>query len=262
MTTAVSDGRTSSSTSGPQRANRILLEALVWLPVDRKPKLAEQIAAEIERHIVEREWPVGQVLGSEATLAEEHGVSRAVMREATRILEHHLVVSSRRGTGGGLVVVEPEMEAVLPAMAMFLDYQGVSPAQLFESRSVIELAAVELAAERITEEASGRLRQALRSEEAELSDPHKYLLSHDMHVLIAELSGNPTLRLFVAALTKLSSAHAQEKFATVRRGRALEIGQDIGRAHRRIVEAVVAGNAPLARKRMLSHLGAITPWLT
>ncbi len=230
--------------------------------MDRTPKLAEQVAAQIEGRIVEMGWPVGQVLGSEAGLAEQYGISRAVMREATRILEHHLVVSSRRGTGGGLVVVAPDMEAVLPPMAMFLDYQGVSPAQLFESRSVIELAAVELAATRIDEEGSVRLREALKDEEAELTDPHKYLLSHELHVLIAELSGNPSLRLFVAALTKLSSSHAQTKFATVKRPRALEIGRDIGRAHRRIVDAVVSGDAALARKRMLSHLKAITPWLT
>lgn len=235
---------------------------MVWLPVDRKPKLAEQVAARIEAQIVDTGWPVGQVLGSEAGLAERYGVSRAVMREATRILEHHLVVSSRRGTGGGLVVKAPDMEAVLPAMAMFLDYQGVSPAQLFESRSVIELAAVELAAARISEEGKARLREALEDEEAELTDPHKYLLSHELHVLIAELSGNPTLRLFVAALTTLSSAHAQDKFADVKRPRALEIGKEIGRAHRRLVDAVISGDAELARKRMLLHLRAITPWLT
>jgi DNA-binding FadR family transcriptional regulator len=235
---------------------------LVWLSVDRKPKLAEQVAAQIERQIVERGWPVGQVLGSEAGLAEEFGISRAVMREATRILEHHLVVSSRRGTGGGLVVVAPDMQAVLPPMAMFLDYQGVSPAQLFESRSVIELGAVGLAAERIDEEGAVRLREALKAEEAELTDPHKYLLSHELHVLIAELSGNPTLRLFIAALTTLSSSHAKAKFATVKRPRALEIGKEIGRAHRRIADAVMGGDSELARKRMLSHLTAITPWLT
>jgi DNA-binding FadR family transcriptional regulator len=238
------------------------LGTLVWLSVDRKPKLAEQVAAQIERQIVDRGWPVGQLLGSEAGMAEQYGVSRAVMREATRILEHHLVVSSRRGTGGGLVVMAPDIDAVLPPMAMFLDHQGVSPAQLFESRSVIELAVVELAAERIDEAGIVRLRQALETEEAELTDPHKYLLSHDLHVLIAELSGNPTLRLFIAALTKLSSAHAKDKFATVKRPRALEIGKEIGRAHRRIADAIVAGDAELARKRMLSHLRAITPWLT
>ena len=234
----------------------------MWHSPDRKPKLAEQVAAQIERQIVETRWPVGEVLGSEASLAEEYGISRAVMREATRILEHHLVVSSRRGTGGGLVVVEPEMEAVLPPMALFLDYQGVSPAQLFESRSAIEAAAVELAARRITEDGRKRLRSALETEEAELADPHKYLLSHELHVLIAELSGNPTLRLFVAALTKLSSAHAKAKFAAVARRRALEIGNEIGRAHRRIAEAVIGGDTQLARRRLLSHLGAITPWLT
>ena len=235
---------------------------MLWLPSERKLKLAEQVASEIERQIVTMGWPVGQLLGTEASLATAHGVSRAVMREATRILEHHLVVSARRGSGGGLVVVEPDMGAVLQPMALFLDYQGVSAAQLFESRSAIELAAVELAAERTSEDGRLRLRAALAREDRELTEPHAYLHSHEMHVLIAELSGNPSLRLFVAALTRLSSAHAQAKFARVRRPRAIEIGGEIRRAHRGIVDAIVHGNGALARKRMASHLAAITPWLT
>jgi DNA-binding FadR family transcriptional regulator len=235
---------------------------LFWRPGDRKPKLAEQVACQIESQIVDMGWPVGRVLGSEAGLAETHGVSRAVMREATRILEHHSVVSSRRGTGGGLVVMAPETEAVLPPMALFLDYQGVTPTQLFEARSVLELAAIELAAARITDEGSARLLEALEIEETDLTDPHKYLLGHELHVLIAELSGNPTLRLFVGALAKLSSSHAEANFARMNRRRASEIGSEIRRAHRRIVEAVIASDAGLARKRVLSHLRAITPWLS
>lgn len=229
---------------------------------DRKPKLAELVAQRIEREIVDSGWPVGRVLGSEASLAETHGVSRAVMREATRILEHHLVVAPRRGTGGGTVVVRPTTEAVLPPLALFLDYEGVSPAQLFESRSIIELAAVELAADRISVPGRRRLQEALVVEEQQMTDPHRYLVSHGLHVLIAELSGNPTLRLFVAALTNLSSAHATQCFAAVERQRAIEIGGEIATAHRRIVEAVAKGDGVLARRRMLSHLEAITPWLT
>ena len=229
---------------------------------ERKPKLAEVVAQQIEREIIESEWPVGRVLGSEATLAASYGVSRAVMREATRILEHHLVVAPRRGTGGGVVVARPSMEAVLPPLALFLDYEGVSPSQLFESRCIIELAAVELAAQRISVSGRRRLQEALVAEEREMTDPHRYLVSHALHVLIADLSGNPTLRLFVAALTQLSSAHARERFKAVTRPRAVEVGGEIATAHRRIVDAVVKGDAALARRRMLSHLEAITPWLT
>ena len=45
-------------------------------------KLAEQTAAKIELSIVEQGWPLGMVIGSEADLLAEYGVSRAVLREA------------------------------------------------------------------------------------------------------------------------------------------------------------------------------------
>ena len=43
------------------------------------------------RDVLDRGWPVGTGLGSEAELIEQHGVSRSVVREAVRILEHHQV---------------------------------------------------------------------------------------------------------------------------------------------------------------------------
>jgi DNA-binding FadR family transcriptional regulator len=66
------------------------------------PKLAEALAARIERTIASRKWPVGAVLGSEESLLAKFRVSRAVLREAVRILEHHRTATMRRGPGGGL----------------------------------------------------------------------------------------------------------------------------------------------------------------
>ena len=48
----------------------------------RAPTLASVIARRIEDDVVERGWPVGEVLGSETDLLERFGVSRAVFREA------------------------------------------------------------------------------------------------------------------------------------------------------------------------------------
>ena len=108
-------------------------------------KLAEQIAEEVEREIMANGWPVGQQLGTEVSLAERYGVSRAVMREAVRILEHHMVASPRRGTGGGIMIRSPDIGAVVPVVRLFLDHEGVSRASLLEARSTIELSAVALA---------------------------------------------------------------------------------------------------------------------
>lgn len=227
----------------------------------RVPKLAERVAQQIEQDIIARGWPVGEQLGTEATLAESLGVSRGVIREAVRILEHHMAVAPRRGLGGGVVVTRPDIAAVIPVIDLYLDSVGVSPATLLEARSAIELSAVSLTAERITAEGQERLHAALMREQSEMADPHRYVLSHDLHILIAELSGNAALRLFVSVLTRLTSDHSQQHLAAVRHADLSAIGQDISKAHVKIVDAIVKGNAPLAQRRMLTHLQAVTGWL-
>ena len=64
-------------------------------------------AGRIVDDVVALGWPIGTVLGSESDLLERYGVSRAVFREAVRLVEHQQVASMRRGPGGGLVVSEP-----------------------------------------------------------------------------------------------------------------------------------------------------------
>ena len=52
-----------------------------------KPKLAQQIADEIEREIIAQGIVAGQNLGTEAELIARHGVSRAILREALLLVQ-------------------------------------------------------------------------------------------------------------------------------------------------------------------------------
>jgi DNA-binding FadR family transcriptional regulator len=229
---------------------------------ERPPKLGESVARRIEVDIRQRGWPIGEQLGTEATLAQQYGVSRAVVREAVRILEHQMVVSSRRGLGGGVVVTRPDIAAVVPVVGVYLDVEGVSPATMFEARSAIELSTLELAVDRVDEGGATRLRQALAAEKAQLAEPEALVLSHDLHHLIAELSGNAALRLFVTVLTRLTSEHSRDRLAAMDDTRVGEIGAEICRAHVKIVEAVLHKDAALAQRRMVSHLRAVTKWVS
>src|ERR1700722_20641397 len=76
------------------------------------PKLAEKVASDIEREILAAGWPVGAIVGSEKELLDKHGVSRAVLREAIRLLEHHMIATLRSGPGGGLIVTAPDPAVV------------------------------------------------------------------------------------------------------------------------------------------------------
>jgi DNA-binding FadR family transcriptional regulator len=211
-------------------------------------RLAVRIAADLERYIIELGWPVGRILYSEAELIAKYGASRSIIREAVRLLEQHTTARMRRGPGGGLVVCAPEADSVTNIVSVYLEYQKVVPNQLFEARVALELSAVELAAARLTESGIARLKQCL---EDERNLPVESLWQHtrDIHVVIAEMAESPAFPLFITVLAKLVDARSTE----VREDEANAIYY----AHSRIVEAIIAGDAALARHRMRRHLEAV-----
>lgn len=214
-------------------------------------RLAEVVAEQLEQEIIDRGWPVGEVIGSEAELMERTGVSRAVLREAVRIAEHHHVARMRRGPGGGLVVTEPDAEAVLRAVALYLRYVGIGSDQLFDTRITLELACVAEAAARIDESGIARLRAVLALEESLQEDAIATGHTHDLHIVIAELTGNPMMALFVRVLTELTR-HQQREHDDPRTAVAAS-----HHAHTALVEAIIAGDGAMAQHRMRRHLEAI-----
>lgn len=234
----------------------------------RARKLAEILASRIEDDIRRAGWPVGHVIGSEQELLSGYLVSRAVLREAVRLLEHHQIATMRRGPGGGLVVSEPDVASVVRSVSIYLDYRRTDAEQLFTARAAVELRVVELATERIDETGIRRLR-AVVAEEAALveailagdrPDGDRFDdVVHRVHDLLAELSGNEPLHLFVQVLTKLTPRHAVPAFRAEEN--LAEVAKALHHAHRSLVEAVIAGDVALARHRMNRHLQAMGPWL-
>lgn len=103
----------------------------------QRPKRAEATARRILRDVVVAGWPVGALLGSEADLMDRYGVSRPVLREAVRLLEHHRIARMRRGPGGGLFVVEPGLGAAAGALALVAGRRGVAPADAGTARRAL-----------------------------------------------------------------------------------------------------------------------------
>ena len=217
-------------------------------------KRAEAVAAQIEADVVAAGWPVGTILGSELRLAEQYGVSRAVFREAARLVEHHQVARMRRGRNGGLVVVEPDESAVVEAVSIYLEHLRVSTRELFEARTVLELFGVRLAADRLDDEQLLGLRDEIADEAANIGS-YTGRGRHRMHEVIADLAGNSALSLFVRTAVTLSYRF----FRTVLedRPRSATAARETHRAHAAIVKAIAAGDGLGARHRMLRHLDAL-----
>lgn len=223
------------------------------------PKLAELVADRIADQIMGLGWPVGEVLGSETALVEEHGVSRSVFREAIRLLEADGVVMTRRGPGGGLIVTEPNARSITRNVELLLNFLSVTPEQLFEVRVNLELLATQLAAERIDRDGVQRLRDTLEMEKG-ISDSGNSDLAR-FHIVIAEISGNPALRFFSEVMEELAIRMARQGPANLTDSYFDDYHDENCRVHAEIAEAIISRDASLARHLMHSHLEHVTDLL-
>ncbi len=217
-------------------------------PTDAESKLAANVARRILTDVVDRGWPVGEVLGSQSELIARYGVSRAVFREAVRLVENQQVAFMRRGPGGGLVVTEPTVDAIIDAAVLYLHRANTRLDEVFEARIILEVIAAELAAERLTADDAVELRKL---EAAEVRD-HRAL-----HARLAALTRNPALELFVDILNRVAFLYFRGGAGSLGEGTLSASRQ----AHARIIDAVLDHDPDTAARRMQRHLEAESAFL-
>lgn len=173
----------------------------------------------------------------EIQLADEMGVSRTPVREAIRKLELE-----------GLVVMVPRKGAYVAGVSM-KDIHEV-----YEVRAALEMLAVTLAAERITDEELDALeRQVLKESEAEANqDAHSLdniiYIDSTFHDIIYQAAHNQRLVQFVNILQEqLQRFRAASLSRPGRSKTALD-------EHKQIVEALAERNGELAAKLAKEHI--------
>ena len=221
-------------------------------------KLASTIARDIEADIVRRGWPIGESLGSEHALQQRFCVSRSVLREAVRLVEHHQVARMRRGPNGGLLICEPDAGPATRAVVIYLEYLGTTLADLLNARLVLEPLAASLAAERIDEAGIDRLRAVLRGEQH--WRPGLPAPRDEFHIALAERSKSPVLQLFIDVLMRLTTRYALQS-RTDSASEAIEAIDYMHNDHSEIVAAVTAGDSARAKTLSERHVEAVTAWL-
>ena len=98
-------------------------------------------------------------------MQERYQVSRSVLREAVRLIEHHRVARMRRGPNGGLLICEPDAAPATHAIIIYLEYLGITIGDLLDARLLFEPLAASRAAQQIDEAGIDRLRAVLRTEQ-------------------------------------------------------------------------------------------------
>jgi DNA-binding FadR family transcriptional regulator len=110
-------------------------------PAIRPQKKPERLAWEIGELIIEKGWPIGWKIGSEAELMAQFKVGRSVLREGIRTLERLGVVEMGRGSASGLTVISPDPARIVAACRRHLRRAGLTAEAAAEARALVASAA-------------------------------------------------------------------------------------------------------------------------
>jgi GntR family transcriptional repressor for pyruvate dehydrogenase complex len=216
----------------------------------RQGTTADRISERILGHIDGERLRPGDRLEPERELAALLGVSRPSLREALRSLQARGHVVVRHGSGA--FVAEP---AATLALRQRVDQHALSLQELYDMREVIELPAAEWCARRQDARELAAVRAAFDwLDAASRADPVDFdRLQHldaEFHLRIVEAAGNRFLSQTLGVLQEILATGMRTTLTIP--GRLEKSRRD----HERILQAVLAGDAPAARRAAKAHVSA------
>jgi GntR family transcriptional regulator, transcriptional repressor for pyruvate dehydrogenase complex len=220
-------------------------------PLTNKPKkTAILVAQRIVDEILDQELGAGAALLPERVMLPRYGVARGTLREALRILETYGLITIKTGPGGGPVVADAGSRPLASVIALVLQMDRASFRSIVDARLALEPLLAREAAERRDKQDLKALADSI-DEMRDLKDDAGEFLdrNHVFHSAVAAAAKNPVLFNMVASLNWIVD------------GTALgidyipETRDAIVAAHRRIYNAIEAGDADMAEAAMRIHIG-------
>ena len=218
--------------------------------VKRESRVSQAVRALAELSL---EHADGAFIGAEDELLARLGVSRPTLRQAAKIAEHDGLVSVRRGAGGGVYAARPEATDAIRTLTRYLRLQGATLQDLVVvDRSISEEAAA-LAAH--CQDAALRARLDRFSAAIGAHDTPGALIRAETELarLIAEMSGNTAIALFVA----ISYAFGLEDHGAALFRSSAEREQACN-LQRELCRAILNGDAEIARLIMRRRAATVS----
>jgi GntR family transcriptional regulator, transcriptional repressor for pyruvate dehydrogenase complex len=190
----------------------------------------EEVSAQIREAIVTGKLQPGDRLPPQRDLAAQFGVSRALINEALRVLEHSGLLYIRPGAHGGSFVRAPKPDELVRHLNVFVRLGGLTMDTLTDFRFVLEGQNAAWAAKRATTAQIEQLRQIVREvkdmDERDRDSASMDELDAAFHMLVAEMAHNelslavvqgivPALRQLVGLLPSHAHLQAAEQMAGI-----------------------------------------------
>jgi GntR family transcriptional repressor for pyruvate dehydrogenase complex len=214
----------------------------------QRPRLYEQVVDQIQAWIAQNGLEVGDRLPPERELASRLGVSRATVSQALVAMEVVGMVSVRHGDG--VVLVEPAGSA---KVVNALRRHAQQLPEIIEAREALETKLAALAAGRRTESDLAAMDEALAFMERDIASGGRGVEGDErFHAAVTAAGHSPLLARLMAEIsdlireTRISSLSQPDRPVNSLRG------------HRKIADAIRAGDAEAAALAMQEHVAMVS----
>ncbi len=216
------------------------------MKVVKQQKVSDQVYEQLLTQIKNNTWVEGEKLPSENELRIQLGVSRISVREAVQKLTALGIVETRHGEGSFVKKVTSDNYKDMLFPAFMINNNTLN--EILEYRSIMEVGAISLACDRITEEEIDNLERIVTRMEKN-TDNYKKFASDDLafHNTIARASKNDLIInvcVFVFELMAASMEHIVTKLGMI----------DGKHFHRLILEKLKQHDKEGAVQAMRSHV--------
>ena len=222
----------------------------MWSPVQTET-LSWRIVSQVRSALFSGQLKSGDLLGSEASLAQQFQVSRMAARDALRTLEAVGIVEIRMGIKGGAWIANGNANRFADALSIQLQLIGVTAEEILDTQLAIDPTAAGLAATLVTPEDIVRLEAAADLCNQNRTDPDAFTAaSISFHELVIECSRN---RVLLAQFRALRSVLQP----LVRPNTNEDVMRRLTRSNKALLSALASGNADEASRLMRDRVVAV-----
>ena len=219
----------------------------MFKPVENK-KVYQHVVDQIQTMILNGTLKAGDKLPSEREMVNLFQVSRTSVREAIRALDILGLVECRQGDGN---FIRHDFDTGLfePLSVMFKLHNG-NAIELFSTRKMLEMEAVQLAVENITDTQKAELQAIMETLEGSDNEKDKVIYDAEFHSKIIEASNNYLLNCFYKAVSTIMKSFMTDSRKVFLKAEKMNV---LCKLHREVCDAIISGDSQKAREAISKH---------
>lgn len=221
---------------------------------DQPARAWRLVLEHIERDLLDGRLGPGDRLPSERDLSTELGVGRSSVREALRVLEVMGLIRTATGSGpqSGAIVIATPSGGMSTLLRLQVAAQGFPLDDVVRTRLVLEDAVVAAMAGAADSDTT-RAHQLLEAMDAADLTPGEFLaLDAELHLSLAEASGNTVIAAMMAGLRSSIESYVQAGASAIADWDAMVTR--LRAEHHALVAAIDASDVESARSLVRTHI--------